>query len=279
MAGCGSLQVAGGHGKIAFELLNVHGISSTVIDPRPLKLQRCLRMWGQGLWHKTGSKVHADALPPVRGQSEPALMPQHLRLFLEESLWQQGRNDTSDEGDVDAGAQDPWPDEQRRAFARNLWRSSRVEWGSQGLSDTGHGEEEEAKAEAEATELDSLAARQRLEAEEHGAASLHPAYVEKEWAKTCEMLSSASVAIGMHPDQAAGALVQFALDRGLPFAVVPCCVYSAEFPKRKLKDGRRVKTYEDLCDYLQEQAPGIERVVLPGLEGRNVCLFRRALSK
>jgi hypothetical protein len=71
-------------------------------------------------------------------------------------------------------------------------------------------------------------------------------------------------------------LVAFAVERGLPFAVVPCCVYSAEFPKRKLADGRRVKSYEDLCDYLEEQAPDIERVVLPGLEGRNVCLFRRA---
>jgi hypothetical protein len=255
----------------------VYGISSTVIDPRPLKLQRCIRMWSQGLWHKTGSKVHVDALPPVRSQNEPALVPQHLRLFLEEPLWQQSSVGVRAKGGADTEAQDSWPDEQRRAFARNLWRSSRVEWGSQGLSDTGHGEEEE--AESEATELDALAVRERLEVEQDGAASLHPAYLEKEWAKACEVLSSASVAIGMHPDQAAGALVQFAVDRGLPFAVVPCCVYSAEFPKRKLKDGRRVKSYEDLCDFLQEQAPDIERVVLPGLEGRNVCLFRLPLPK
>lgn len=271
--------MAGGHGKVAFELLNVHGISSTVIDPRPLKLQRCVRMWSQGLWHKTGSKVHADALPPVRSQNEPALVPQHLRLFLEEPLWAQSSASATPEGGADTQAQNSWPDKQRQAFARNLWRSSRVEWGSQGLNDTGHGEDAEAEAEAEATELDTVAARERLQVEEDGAASLHPAYIEKEWAKACELLSSASVAVGMHPDQAAGALVQFAIDRGLPFAVVPCCVYSAEFPKRKLKDGRRVKSYEDLCDYLQEQAPNIERVVLPGLEGRNVCLFRRPLPK
>lgn len=246
-----------------------------MIDPRPLKLQRCIRMWSQGLWHKTGSKVHADAPPPVRGQDEPALTPQHLRLFLEEPLWQPNSADVSVEGVAQAGAPGHRLDAQRLAFARNVWRSSRVEWGSQGLSDAGHGEAEE-KA-AEAAHVTNFAAKERLVEEENGAASLHPAYLEKEWARACQLLSSASVAIGMHPDQAAGALVHFALDRGLPFAVVPCCVYSAEFPKRKLKDGRRVKSYEDLCDYLQEQAPDIERAVLPGLEGRNVCLYRRAL--
>ncbi len=29
-----------------------------------------------------------------------------------------------------------------------------------------------------------------------------------------------------HPDQAAGAMVEFALRAGKPFACVPCCVYS-----------------------------------------------------
>ena len=97
-------------------------------------------MWSQGLWHKTGSKVHADALPPVRGQDEPALVPNHLRLFLEESLWRQCSVEGNVEGNAKPGAQVSWPDDQRQAFARNLWRSSRVEWGSQGLSDAGHGE-------------------------------------------------------------------------------------------------------------------------------------------
>ena len=74
---------------------------------------------------------------------------------------------------------------------------------------------------------------------------------------------------------AAGAIIAFALASNLPFAVVPCCVYSKEFPKRRLQSGERVKSYEQLCDWLQEMGPGIERLVLDGLEGRNICLFRR----
>ena len=44
---------------------------------------------------------------------------------------------------------------------------------------------------------------------------------------------------------------------------------------RRLQSGERVKSYEQLCDWLQEMGPGIERLVLNGLEGRNICLFRR----
>ena len=57
----------------------------------------------------------------------------------------------------------------------------------------------------------------------------------------------------MHPDQAAGAIVDFALSRGIPFALTPCCTYHKEFPKRKLRDGSQVRTYEQLVQYLMEK--------------------------
>jgi hypothetical protein len=50
--------------------------------------------------------------------------------------------------------------------------------------------------------------------------------------------------VGMHPDQPTGALVLFALKYKKPFAVVPCCIYSKDFPKRRLKDGTDVRTHE-----------------------------------
>ena len=92
---------------------------------------------------------------------------------------------------------------------------------------------------------------------------------------------------------------------GRPFAVVPCCVFSREFPHRKWRgplvvstpaaaaevpathdtEGQkkeqeesklvRVTSYADFMLYLQAKAPGIQTARLM-LEGKNVLLFRRA---
>lgn len=57
-----------------------------------------------------------------------------------------------------------------------------------------------------------------------------------------------------------------------PFAIVPCCTYSQEFPKRKLPDGRPVRKYEELIEYLQLKHPSIKSHQLE-FEGRNTVLF------
>ena len=41
-------------------------------------------------------------------------------------------------------------------------------------------------------------------------------------------LFAGKVLLGMHPDQATGALVEAALRYGRPFAVLPCCVFGAQ---------------------------------------------------
>ena len=57
--------------------------------------------------------------------------------------------------------------------------------------------------------------------------------------------------------------------------MIPCCVYAYQFPKRKLRSGKRVSSYDDLLEYLQEQDPeNIRRMKLPYLEGKNVVLYR-----
>ena len=38
---------------------------------------------------------------------------------------------------------------------------------------------------------------------------------------------SASCIVGLHPDQATEPIVDFAVSRRIPFAVVPCCVFSS----------------------------------------------------
>lgn len=40
-----------------------------------------------------------------------------------------------------------------------------------------------------------------------------------------QQLQSCSLVLGLHPDQATDSIVDFALQFGKPFAVVPCCVF------------------------------------------------------
>ena len=40
----------------------------------------------------------------------------------------------------------------------------------------------------------------------------------------------------MHPDQATGSIVEFAMENHKPFAVIPCCVFPRLFPNRFVRD-------------------------------------------
>jgi len=66
------------------------------------------------------------------------------------------------------------------------------------------------------------------------------------------------VLVGLHPDEATEVIVDAAVKYRLPFAVVPCCVYSRLFPHRRYH-GQPVRTHEQFCRYLQAKAPGICR--------------------
>eukprot|EP00747_Dinoflagellata_sp_TGD_P098835 gnl/TRDRNA2_/TRDRNA2_167571_c1_seq1.p1 gnl/TRDRNA2_/TRDRNA2_167571_c1~~gnl/TRDRNA2_/TRDRNA2_167571_c1_seq1.p1 ORF type:complete len:165 (+),score=19.03 gnl/TRDRNA2_/TRDRNA2_167571_c1_seq1:63-557(+) len=89
------------------------------------------------------------------------------------------------------------------------------------------------------------------------------------------LMRSCSVVAALHPDQAAGHAISLALALRKPFAVIPCCVYAAEFPKRKLPTGKPVRTYEQLLDFLQAMHPLIRRAVMD-FEGKRVVLYMTA---
>lgn len=102
------------------------------------------------------------------------------------------------------------------------------------------------------------------------------------------LAEASSVVVGLHPDQAAEAIIDLALASGAAFAVVPCCVYSAEFPQRKLKlsDGSStlVRTYDQLLEYLKAKAETssgnrMERVIEEAtldFEGLNRVIYSHA---
>ena len=99
------------------------------------------------------------------------------------------------------------------------------------------------------------------------------AFVRRD-AATAGLLARCSLLCAMHPDQATEAVVDAALRLGKPFAVVPCCVFAAEFPARRRRNGDGVCAYGSLLDYLQEKDGRIERANLT-FRGRNVVLFLR----
>ena len=78
----GCLDIAGGKGELSFEIMNLNGVMSTVIDPRPLDLYRFKRKLEFGFYHRNdvlGSYNHLPA--PQRG--DIPRLPNHIRGFFE----------------------------------------------------------------------------------------------------------------------------------------------------------------------------------------------------
>ena len=110
---------------------------------------------------------------------------------------------------------------------------------------------------------------------------------------TAALARQCSVVVALHPDEATEAAVVLAVTRRLPFAVVPCCVFSRLFSDRRIREpcgpelprgqsaaiadrpGRQkpVTTYEDLLLYLQQMHPAICRATIPGCGGKNTVLY------
>ncbi len=68
-------------------------------------------------------------------------------------------------------------------------------------------------------------------------------------------------------------LVDFALERGKPFAVVPCCTFKETFTARRLRSGQRVDTYDALVQWIREKDEGIQVATLDQ-PGRNTVLYK-----
>mmetsp|Transcript_31272 Transcript_31272/g.81698 ORF Transcript_31272/g.81698 Transcript_31272/m.81698 type:complete len:316 (-) Transcript_31272:29-976(-) len=88
-----------------------------------------------------------------------------------------------------------------------------------------------------------------------------------------ELINACSVLIGMHSDEATEAIVEAAVRFSKPFAVVPCCVFPSAFPNRRRANGGTVRTYDEFCEWLREQAPGSNTALLP-FAGRNRVIYR-----
>lgn len=64
------------------------------------------------------------------------------------------------------------------------------------------------------------------------------------------IVQDCSMVLGMHPDQAAEHILDFALRNNKPCAFIPCCVYARQFPRRRTAAGTPVRKYGELVEYL-----------------------------
>ena len=98
------------------------------------------------------------------------------------------------------------------------------------------------------------------------------------------LLEDATCVVAMHPDEATEPAVCAAASLGLPFAVVPCCIFASKFPHRRqfwkcdpAQAKRGVKDWDTFCDYLAERATAlgacdVKTETLP-LVGRNKVVY------
>lgn len=91
-----------------------------------------------------------------------------------------------------------------------------------------------------------------------------------------ELLSTISVFVGLHSDQATIPIVEAALKAGKAFAVVPCCVFSHDNRSRHLKSGELVTTTEQQIQYICEkdtQGRGPIQTAYLDFEGKNRVVY------
>ena len=208
------LCVADGKGILSFELYNVHDIPTTVIDPRPLTLVRNFKLWKRGLYHKKSYKKIIRYVP-TRSIDERPMMPRHIRAFFLPAFW---LNEKDEE-----------------MFRENLHKAEHTLWTRQGLQ-TGqedvvlsekvvamHSVGEEVgvgESERKTSGMDTTVSK-----EEDDAVAL-PDTTVRDHSTAMNIVQQCTLVLGMHPDQAAGPIVEFAVAFNKSFAVVPCCVYS-----------------------------------------------------
>ena len=305
--GGGVLDVAGGQGALAFEMVNLNGIPVTVVDPRPLDLKRLVYKWRRGMYFRTeplqryntavaaspevlnASAVHAEWREAAQRAAEQHggqhRRPAHWRLCWEPVLWEAegkaleaglarlqaeaGAMSWTARGLVQRGAEPG----RRSGAGGGAGGGEREASGTEGAAEVAAEVEEAAEAEeAEVEETEEAEEAEEAEAEEAEEPEAEQA-APLEAEELRRVLANSSAVVGMHPDGATEAIIDYGLASGKIFACVPCCVYSTAFPSRRDAQGRKVTKYDAFVDYLLAKAPGRIGVATLPFEGKNRVVY------
>lgn len=158
--------------------------------------------------------------------------------------------------------------ETRDMFTESLERGRTAKWTKKGLLDEEH-EDIDNEEISYTTSIDDAATDTTCETAVSDGLEL------SDYEQCIDVIRDCSVVVGMHPDQAAEHIIRFCLANRKPFAIVPCCVYSSQFPKRRHPDtGGPVKEFGHFIEYLVSLDPeGKIAAVQLDFDGKNIMLY------
>ena len=261
------LDVAGGKGELAFQLLNLNNVERChVIDPRPLSLGRFRKRLEKGFYHRSQGILQHDV---VRPRSEPERPVEQLRCLFSSELWEKtdSRIDEDDDdnevllgavgetkesepgdggGDTGSKREDENYRKQREKFFANCHKARGWVWPPVGSANEHAGccgnddfDEDDGDDPHHTTTNtntnthgdDALPSRPPSENDNNDDdVTIGPAFDH-----AASVVRNADLIVGMHPDQAVDAIVDAALYQNISFFVVPCCVFPREFPHRRVR--------------------------------------------
>lgn len=237
------LDIAGGKGDLSWLLTNVDGLTSIVVDPRITKCDHFSKSIAYLRAHPDEALKRAIPNRPTHQPLASILPALEGRLdFIPPRHFRILVDHTLLEAVRAVKRGDP---EQMYVIWDHYW--------------------------IRALESGSKANTLGYQEESHG--SYHQILNSKE---ALDLLLSCRLVIGFHPDQATDYCIELADELGIPFTLVPCCVFPAQFPHRRLKDGTKVRDYQGLLCYLRSKAPkafSIDLHFQETITARNIALY------
>eukprot|EP01104_Vermistella_antarctica_P017569 TRINITY_DN623_c0_g2_i1.p1 TRINITY_DN623_c0_g2~~TRINITY_DN623_c0_g2_i1.p1 ORF type:complete len:430 (+),score=52.83 TRINITY_DN623_c0_g2_i1:146-1435(+) len=258
----GVLDVAGGKGELSFELVNLNAIPCTGVDPRPFNLGRARKRLRMGIDKR--SVVLKDYVDVSDGDVVP-ITPRQFRFYFLPALWNMAG---LGEGAVSEAERQPLVD---AAFQT----ACDTEWTVKGLVSESTEDKRDSKRTVKGptsygtdpttgtTMMYNCSNAPELNEDYYTATC-------PDWREIRSVLTECTVVVGLHPDQAAGDIIAFALEFDKSFALIPCCTYFKTFPKRKLKNGMQVKSYDSLVQFLVEMVDRYNETVTDPSKKREV---------